>query len=88
MEKIKHALITCEHVLEGIESETLSVSSALLQCLKIARLLNDVESLIWLQYEHGGYPRNEEGRILRDSWEIAYKNGRGFISDGKKKYIC
>lgn len=47
-------------------------------------MLNDEESLIWLQYEYGGYPRDEEGYVLANAWELAYKKGRGFIQDGKK----
>lgn len=85
MNKIEKALITCENVLDGIESDTVSASSALLQCLRIARLLNDTESIIWLQYEYGGYPRDEKGYIENEAWEIGYKNGRGYIQDGQKK---
>ena len=44
MRKIEKALEACEKVLDGIEDGTISVSSALLQCLKIARLLNDEEA--------------------------------------------
>ena len=54
MTKMEKALIACEKVVEGIEDETISTSSAMLQCSKIARLTNDEESLIWLQYEYGG----------------------------------
>lgn len=32
MNKIEKALATCENVLDGIETETISTSSALLQC--------------------------------------------------------
>ena len=83
MKKIEKALVTCEYVLEGIENETLSTSSSLLQCLKIARLLGDSNSVIWLQYEYGGYPKNHEGKIKHSVWEIGFKRGRGFVKDGK-----
>jgi len=83
MEKIKRALLTCDNVLEGIENETLSTSSALLKCLKIARLLNDLDSIIWLQYEYGGYPIDNKGYITKDAFVIALENGRGFIKDEK-----
>lgn len=84
MNKIEKALATCENVLDGIETETISTSSALLQCLRIARLLNDGEAIIWLQYEYGGYPRDKEGYVQKEAWEIGYNNGRGFINDGEK----
>lgn len=55
----------------------------MLQCSKIARLTNDEENLIWLQYEYGGYPQNNDGRVISDAWNIAYKKGRGYQKDGK-----
>ena len=84
MSKIDRVLLSCEKVIDGIEDETITTESALLQCLKIARLLNDEESIIWLQYEYGGYPRNEEGYVLSNAWNLAYNKGRGFIQDGKQ----
>lgn len=63
MDKIKKALEACEKVVDGIEDGTITTESALLQCSKIARLTNDEENLIWLQYEYGGYPRNTEGKL-------------------------
>ena len=84
MTKIEKALIACEKVIDGIEDNTISTSSALLQCSKIARLTNDEENLIWLQYEYGGYPRNKEGKIPHEVWEIAYKNGRGYTYEGSQ----
>lgn len=84
LDKVEKALLACEKVIEGIEDRTISTESALLQCTKIARLLNDEEALIWLQYEYGGYPRNEDGHVERTAWELAYKMGRGYVSDGKK----
>lgn len=84
MTKTENALVACEKVLNGIEDNTITVTSALLLCLKIARLLNDTDAIIWLQYEYGGYPRNQDGRIQKEAWQIAWKKGRGYIEDGKQ----
>lgn len=83
MNKIEKALEACEKVIDGIEDSTITTESALLQCSKIARLTNDEENLIWLQYEYGGYPKNNDGRVISDGWNIAYKKGRGYQKDGK-----
>ena len=83
MNKIEKALEACEKVIDGIEDITITTESALLQCSKIARLTNDEENLIWLQYEYGGYPKNNDGRVISDAWNIAYKKGRGYQKDGK-----
>ena len=82
LNKIEKALEACEKVIDGIEDSTITTESALLQCSKIARLTNDEENLIWLQYEYGGYPKNNDGRVISDAWNIAYK-GRGYQKDGK-----
>ena len=84
MTKTEKASVACEKVLNGIEDNTITVTSALLLCLKIARLLNDTDAIIWLQYEYGGYPRNQDGRIQKEAWQIAWKKGRGYIEDGKQ----
>lgn len=52
MTKTEKALEACEKVLNGIEDNAITVTSALLLCLKIARLLNDTDAIIWLQYEY------------------------------------
>lgn len=83
MDKIEKALEACEKVIDGIEENTITTESALLLCTKIARLTNDEENMIWLQYEYGGYPRNNNGKVIPDAWDIAYKKGRGYQEDGK-----
>ncbi len=87
MDKSKQALECCEKVLEGIELGTITISSALLLCIRIARLLNDVAALKWLQYESSGYPRGEDGYIISEAWQIAYDNGRGSYDKEKKKVV-
>lgn len=84
MNKIEKAIEACENVLDGIECEKISVSSALLQCLRIARLSNDVDAIIWLRYESGGYPRTSGGYIEKDAWNIGWAHGRGYIKDGER----
>lgn len=83
MDKIEKALEACEKVIDGVEDNTITTESALLLCTKIARLTNDEENMIWLQYEYGGYPRNNNGKVIPDAWDLAYKKGRGYQHDGK-----
>ena len=72
------ALEACEKVINGIEDGELSISSALLLCKKIARLVNDQEGLQWLNYENSGYPRSSDGKILHEAWQIAANHGRAY----------
>ena len=68
MTKTESAQLACEKVLNGIEDDTITTTSALLQCLKIARLLNDVDAIIWLQYEYGGYPKTKMVFMFRQRY--------------------
>ncbi len=81
--KKTQALEACDKVINGIEDGVLSVSSALLLCKKIARLVNDQEGIEWLSYEHGGYPKDKDGLIKRQAWEIGAKHGRYYEEKGK-----
>lgn len=74
------ALEACAKVINGIEDETVTASSALLQCMKIARLVNDIDGQVWFSYEYGGYPKAEDGFVTEFAREIAVHHGRGFIS--------
>lgn len=87
MNKREQALECCEKVLDGLELGTITISSALLLCIRIARLINDIDALVWLQYESGGYPRNDEGYIISEAWQIAYDNGRGSYDNDKKVVV-
>lgn len=75
----EQALDACDKVINGIEDGTLSVSSSLLLCKKIARLINDYEGLEWLNYEYGGYPRTSNGKVDHDAWKIAADHGRSYM---------
>lgn len=87
MTKTEQALESCNKILEGIEFKNLSISSILALSLRVARLLNDEESILWLQYENGGYPTTPDGHIVHSAWEIAYSHGRGSYNDKQTKII-
>ncbi len=81
--KRAQALEACDKVINGIEDGTISVSSSLLLCKKIARLVNDLEGQEWLEYEYGGYPRNDDGYILNNAWKIGANHGRTYHNKDK-----
>lgn len=81
-DKRKQALEACDKIINGIEDGTISVSSSVLLCKKIARLVNDIEGQEWLNFEYGGYPRGDSGHILTDAWQIAATHGRSYKTQG------
>lgn len=85
--KFEQALETCEKILTGMELGTLTTSSMLMLCLRVARLTNDTDAIEWLQYENNGYPRDEEGFIDSRAWGIGWKHGRGYYNKEKEKLI-
>ena len=76
--KRKEAIEACDKVINGIEDESISALSALLQCKKIARLVNDYEGMEWLGFEYGGYPIDRNGHILEKAYQVAAAHGRQF----------
>ena len=74
--KREQALVACDKVINGIEDGTITVSSSLLLCKKIARLVNDLEGQEWLNYEYGGYP--SDNGILPRAWKVGKSHGRMF----------
>lgn len=80
----EQALLACDKVINGVEDGTISVSSSLLLCKKIARLVNDIEGQEWLNYEYGGYRIGKDGYIPHDVWQIAADHGRAYQSQGKE----
>lgn len=87
MTKFEQALETCEKILTGVELGTMSTSSMLMMCLRVARLTNDEDAITWLQYENSGYPEDENGFIFANAWKVGWKHGRGSYDKEKKKVI-
>ena len=73
----RQAIEACEKVVSGIEDGTITVSSSLLLCKKISRLVNDLDGQQWLEYEYGGYPSSGAG-ILKEAWKIGADHGRKY----------
>lgn len=89
-DRFEEALQLSEEILESIELEKIKLSSIVLRCLRLARLINDNEAIQWLQFESTGYPRTDNGHIENYAFEIAYKKGRKQPSNSENdtnKYI-
>jgi len=86
-DKQEKALVLSDEILEGIETEEINISSVVLKCLRLARLIGDLEAMEWLQYETSGYPSGNKGLILHDAFIVAEKRSRCFLDKGNKKVI-
>lgn len=89
--KKDEALKLAEELLEDVELERLKPTSIVLKASRLARLMDDVDSSLWLGYEVSGYPNNGNGKGLsRQEWAAAVKSGRTYevMQDGKSKQVA
>ena len=85
MNKKEEILEACKKVINGIEDETINGNSALLICKKIARLTNDNDAMIWLDYESKGYDRTPDGKHIESvAFKVAIEHKRGYMKDGNQ----
>jgi len=92
MDKKQIALELSEELLGEIESKKIDDHSAILKCLRIARLVGDEKAIRWLQYETSGYEvlNNESSPELflhPDAYCVARERGRFFLLDGKTLFF-
>lgn len=73
--KIEEALKVSEDILNSFEDCTQKVSSILLKCLKLARLIEDENAIEWLSCEIHGYKSTKDG-IPSDLFELGAMHGR------------
>lgn len=85
MDKKEEILNACEKVLNGIEDNSISGLSALMLCKKIARLSEDTEAIVWLDYESSGYPNTKDGNhVDSKAFEVACEHKRGYYKDNEQ----
>ena len=84
--KIEEALKVSEDILNSFEDYTQKVSSVLLKCLKLARLMEDEEAIEWLSCELHGYKSSKDG-IPSDLFELGASHGRENNKTDEEKNI-
>lgn len=82
--KIEEALNVSEDILNSLEDSNQKVSNVLLKCLKLARLMEDEDSVEWLMCELHGYKGTKDG-IPSDLFEIACLHGRESTKEKNKR---
>lgn len=80
------ALQLSEEILTGIETETLTTSSAALRCLRLARIILDDNATEWMQYETKGYP-STSNVLEPKAIQIAQVHGRISINKDNQKHV-
>ena len=73
--KLEEALNLSEEILNQLEDANIKTSVIALKCLRLARLMDDYESVDWLVCEMEGYKLTKDG-IPHDLFELGAKYGR------------
>lgn len=86
--KRDEALKLAEELLTDIELERLKPTSVIRKASRLARLMDDMGSSVWLGYEISGYPSQGNGKGLSQlEWAAAVRSGRRYLvtKDGETK---
>lgn len=84
--KTDEALKLSEEILSQLEDANIKTSVIALKCLRLARLMNDYESVDWLVCEMEGYKSAKDG-ISSDLFELGAKHGRERKNDKGKRIL-
>jgi hypothetical protein len=80
-ERTQEALELSEEILRNIELTEIQTQNIILKCLRLARILNDFESVEWLKHEANGFEMNKEGFLTSSAWKAAGRSGRRHFLD-------
>lgn len=82
------ALQLSEEILKNFELTEIPTQNIVLKCLRLARLINDIEAVEWLTHEANGFETNSEGFLTKSAWGATEKSGRRyFIDDPESKAV-
>lgn len=78
------ALELSEEILRNFELSEIPNQHIALKCLRLARLINDFDSIEWLTQEVNGIEVDEKGLVTKAGWAAAGKSGRRYFSKDPK----
>ena len=72
-----------EEILEDFELQKIPAQNILLKCLRLARLINDLDAIEWLYQEANGFEMDEQNKLTKKAWEATKKSGRRIFETNK-----
>lgn len=79
--RYEEATLLSEEILKNFELTEIPTQNIVLKCLRLARLINDFDSVEWLKNEANGYETSEQGFLTATAWKAAGKSGRRYFID-------
>jgi len=83
MTKDEEGLSLVQEIIKNIELQELPLSSVALRCARLARLTNNQAAMNLFTYELAGYPKDDQGFILAEAFQLAKYANRGFKQKDK-----
>lgn len=79
----EESLNLSEEILRNFELSEIPTQQIVLKCLRLARILNDIEGVEWLKHESHGFEKNPRG-LTQKAWEAAARSGRRFFKNDEE----
>lgn len=84
-EKNEESLNLAEEILKNIELNEIPLGNIVLKCARLARLVNNQSAMDWFKYELAGYPKDDNGFILGEAFNLARFANRVFKQKDNEK---
>ena len=83
MDNNKEVLLLAEEILKNIELQEISLSNIVLRCARLARITRNQNAIDLFKYELTGYPKDDNGYVLTDAFQLARYANRSFRQKDK-----
>ena len=83
MNQTKDSLTLAEEIIKNIELQEISLSNIVLRCARLARITRNQQAMDLFKYELTGYPKDDQGYVLADAFQIARYANRSFRQKDK-----
>lgn len=77
-DKNEETLQLAEEILRNIELSGIPLRNVVLKCARLARLTNNQKAMDLFHYELAGYPKDENGYVLQEAFNLARYANRTF----------
>lgn len=85
MKKHKEIIELSEEILKNIELQEIPLNSIVLRCARLARITGNQSAMDLFKYELAGYPKDDNGCILPEAFNLARYTNRTFRKKDTKK---
>lgn len=87
MNQTEETLSLAEEILKNIELQEISLSNIVLRCARLARITGNQNAMDLFKYELTGYPKDDQGYVLADAFQLARYANRSFRQKDKSGII-